>query len=227
MRIGILTVIGLAVLLAVPAMAQDEKPASAVKAAESVEFMKQLATRMGSKDATVRFAVREALVVMGKRAIAALNARMAEEKDEHVKAFIARTILRLKSIKTTPQGRSYAASRGRDLDRLAMQCGLTLEQIAQIQPLLAKHDKNVKELWAEFREAGAWRDKGAYKDLQEEMKLLAEESEPVLRRYLNEDQMKLVSGQLKGNIRSRGAFGVGGGSVQILRGGATSKPKKK
>lgn len=226
MRIAILTAIGLAVLLVTPVAGQDEKPASAVKAAESVEFMQQLAARTGSKDARVRFAVREALVVMGRRSIAALNARMAEEKDEHVKAFIARTISRIKRMKTSPQGYTYVASSGRDLDRLAMQCGLTLEQIAQIQPVLAKHDKNVKELWAEFREAGSWRDKEAYKDLQEELKLIAEESEPLLRNYLNDEQLKLISGQLKARTGGRSAVSFGGrGGVQIRRAPTGGKKK--
>ncbi|MBN2491562.1 MAG: hypothetical protein JXQ29_12000 [Planctomycetes bacterium] len=220
--------LGVALLLAVAAGAQDkvkpaeeEAPAPAAAAAESVAFMQTLVKKMDSPDARIRFAVREALLVMDRQAIAVLNEHRATVDSEHLKAFIDRTIERIKSMKTAG-GRSWSTLRGRDLDRLAMECNLTLEQITQIQPILAKHDKNAQDLWEEFRQSGV-KDKEAFKDLQDERNLLVEEAGPALRRYLSEEQVKAITAHLKGGGFGGGAaagefiMGGGGGGMTIIR----------
>jgi len=227
MRNLLLIGLGFAVLVALGAGAQEKAPATGapkpaqadeekvVVTPETTTFVQTLAQNMGSKNARLRFAVREALVVMGRLAIAGLNQHKASIADEHVKAFIDRTIARIKSVKSNRLGYTYVTMRGRDLDRLAMQCNLTLEQISQIQPILAKHDKNCKELRDEFNEAGAYKDKEAWKDLRDEMNLLAEEAEPQLRKYLNPEQAKAVGQQLKSGS---GYGGFGGGGIRVIGG---------
>jgi hypothetical protein len=238
MRNTFLLVVGLALLLVAAAGAQVEKakgadePAAPAAAAESIAFMKDLVQRMESPDARVRFAVREALVVMNRQALPVLNEHKASTQNEHLKAFIDRTIARIKSMQTRA-GRSWSTMRGRDLDRLAMDCNLTLEQISQIQPILAKHDKNMQDLWNEFRESGAYRDKEAYKDLQDERKLMVEEAEPGLRKYLNDAQTKAVMEHLRTGSGAGPAMGGGvrimggpGGGVTIIRPGGQGEKGK-
>ena len=218
MRNVVWMVVGLALVLGAAAAAQEKAPAqpeAPVVAAqgESAEFIQSLMTRMDSKNAKLRFAVREALVVMGPPAVSALNAHKASVEDPALKAFMDRTVARIKSMKSYG-GRSFSSLRGRDLDQLAVQCNLTLEQITQVGPILAKHDKNVKELYQEFQEAGGYRDPEARKDLQEELNLLAEDAGPKLRKYLNDAQADTIAKQLKGR-RSVTSFG---GNVQIMGG---------
>jgi hypothetical protein len=227
----------MAVLVALGAGAQQTNPgkaegATGVVVAETTAFVQMLAQNMGSKNARLRFAVREALVVIGRQALAGLNQKKADTKNEHVKAFIDRTIARIKSLKTNKLGYTYPTKRGRDLDRLAMQCNLTLEQVAKIEPALAKFDKNRKELWDEFRESGAYGDPEARKDLDEEMNLLVEETGSALRKYLDPGQVKTLTQKLKppkfggmaGGVRVIG--GPGGGTFRIRRaGGGEGKGK--
>jgi len=219
MHIRIIGLLGLIALPVLPLAAQvPVKGKPAVQASESIQFMQTIVGKMGSKDARLRFAVREALVVMGKQAIPVLNEAKAGVKCVHLKAFMTRTIARLKSIKTF-RGRSYPSTRGRDIDRLAMVVNLTLEQVTNVSPILAKYDKNVKELWAEFKEAGGYTDKEAYKDIQDELKLLVDESRPTLRRYLTEKQVNAVCNQLRpggsaGGLRMIG--GGGGGGIRVI-----------
>ncbi len=228
MNIKIPVFIILVALLVMPMAAQENAPAKAAgPALESTGFIQSLCKKMESPNARLRFAVREALVIMGKQTLPVLNAAKAESKNVHLNAFITRTIARVKSMKTT-RGRTYSTLRSRDIDRLAMNANLTLEQITQILPILAKYDKNRKELYAEFREAGGYQDKEAYKDLQEELKLMVEEAVPDLKKYLNEKQVKTVTSQIRGGgfgggrgVRMIG--GPGGGGITIIR----PKSKKK
>jgi len=218
MRNLLLICLGMAVLVALGAGAQETSPAKADEAKvvvtpETTAFVQMLAQKMGSQNARLRFAVREALVVIGRPAIAGLNQQKADTKDEPVKAFIDRTIARIKSLKTNPMGWTYPTMRGRDLDRLAMQCNLTLDQIAKIEPALAKFDKNRKELMDEFRESGGYRDPEARKDLDEEVNLLVKETGSALRKYLESEQVKAVSQHLKPS-----GFGGFGGGVQVIGG---------
>jgi hypothetical protein len=167
--------------------AQEQPVAKSAPAnAEAVTFLSVLCERMGSGDARIRFAAREALVVMGTRAASVLKERKASEQDPHVKAFIDRTVKRIKST-TGKKGGQMRFFGGRDIDRIAMSTNLSLAQIAQLEPVLAKHDKDVKSLWAEFKESGGFRDPEAYKDVMEEIKALAKESEPNLK-FLDDKQ---------------------------------------
>lgn len=228
MNIKISVFIALVAVLVMPVAAQDNGPAKAAgPALESTGFIQSLCKKMESSNARLRFAVREALVIMGKQTLPALNAAKAGSKNAHLTAFIVRTLARIKSLQTRGS-RTYPTLRGRDIDRMAMDANLTLEQISQILPILAKHDKNRKELYAEFREAGGYKDKEAYKDLQEELKLMVEEAEPDLKKYLDEKQLKTVKSQIRGG-GSFGGGGVrmiggpGGGGITIIRPGAKKK----
>lgn len=173
--------------------------------AEAVSFIDHLCGRLTSDDARLRFAAREALVVMGNQCVPALKQASGAQKDPHVQAFIQRTLARIKTLSGNKKKRRWT-SPGRDLDRMAMQTNLTLEQVSKLEPLFAKHDKDVKALWAEFRESEGFKDPGGYKDLMAEVKLLAEEATPELEKFLDEKQRKYVAQQM----RRATPFGVGG-----------------
>ncbi len=186
----------------------SDAPAAAPKA-EAVSFIGHLCGRLASDDARLRFAAREALVVMGNQAVPALKEASGGQKDPHVQAFIKRTLSRIKKLSGKKRGRWIAP--GRDLDRMAMQTNLTLEQVTKLEPLFAKHDKDVKALWAEFRESEGFKDPGGYKDLMAEVKLLADEASPELSKFLDDKQRKYVTQQM----RRATPFG-GGGAVSFV-----------
>lgn len=210
--------------------APAEKAAPATS--EAVTFLGALCERMASGDARIRFAAREALVVMGTRAASVLNERKPAEKDPHVKAFIDRTLKRIKSMRGK-NGKGMRFFGGRDIDRIAMSTNLTLEQVSKLEPVLAKHDKDVKSLWAEFKESGGFRDPEAYKDVMEEIKLLAQEAEPNLK-FLDDKQRKYVRRVMERSSPFGGGqatwTGSEGGGVVILPGGGGAavirKPKQ-
>lgn len=187
--------------------AKSSAPKSA-KTAEAVDFLTALCKRVGSNDPRIRFAAREALVVMGTRGAAALKAHKASERDPHVKAFIDRTLKRISRMRGKKGARYFG---GRDIDRIAMSSNLTLEQIGQLLPVLAKHDKDVKSLWAEFKESGGFRDPEAYKDVMEEIKLLAKEAEPALAKFLDDKQRQKLR-----KVMERSSPFAGGGASFVL-----------
>jgi len=231
MRNLIIAVLLSVVVLSLAAVAQEqEKPRSQPAAQPAAvplnaqQFIQNMVNQVENKNPRIRFAVREALVTMGSQATPLLQEKKAVVKNVHVKAFITRILSRLKRA-AKHKGRNaifagFMGNRNRDIDRIAMDLNLTFEQMAKLEPVFKKYDKNVKELNAEMKESGAFGDKEAWKDLMDEMKLMAQETEPDLREFLDEKQTK---GAMR-YLRRSGGFGGfpmmfgDGGNIQIFQG---------
>ena len=238
-------VIGVAVLVVGPVAAQQPQPANPpapaaqpvaptvapVPAQNAQQFVLNLVGQVGNKDPRIRFAVREGLVAMGSQATPVLLAAKANHTDAHVLAFIDRTVKRLKSTTKKRGGRNifFMGNRGRDIDRIAMELNLSWEQMAKLEPVFKKYDKDSKELMAAMREEGGFSDREGWKDLAEEMKLMREEAEPKLSEFLDEKQTKGAMRYLGRGGGTPFAFDGGTGSIQILGGpgGAASVVIKK
>lgn len=215
-----------------PAVQPNAQPAPPQNAQQ---FLNNLVGQVGNKDPRIRFAVREGLVAMGAQATPVLTAAKATHADPHVKAFIDRTLKRVKAM-AKRKGRSamfFSMNRGRDIDRIAMELNLGWEQMAKLGPVFKKFDRDAKDLYAAMREEGGFRDSEAWKDLREEMKLMREEAEPKLSEFLDEKQtkgaMRYMSGAGGGMPIT---FGTDLGSIRIIEGGPGSmrvtikKPEK-
>lgn len=183
------------------AAAQQEPVAPKIESARP--FIEQTAAHLISTNPRVRYTAREALVNFGRQAVPLIRAQREKVKDANVRAFLDRTLVRVEqrgwraSMKTDSKARSrYMASlRNRspyDIDRIAMDINLTFEQVGKLDPILKRHFKDLSDLWAEFREAGAVKDKGAYEDLNAEIRLLVKNAEPKLKVFLDAPQTEHI-----------------------------------
>ena len=213
--------------------AKPSDAAPAVKPAanplNAQQFINVLVQQVGNKDPRIRFALREALVNMSSQALPALAEAKEAHANPHVKAFVGRTIERIKKIAKREKGRfgqlgyMFANAGGRDIDRIAMDLNLNFDQMAKIDPILKKYDRDVKDLYAAMREEGGFMDKDAWKDLKDEMDLMREETRPKLEEFLTEDQTKGAMRYLQrsgfgGGIPFTFGGGLGTGSIQIIEG---------
>lgn len=232
MVVGLAAILG--ALLGAAVLAQVEPvapppaapPAPAVGEANAQQFIQMMVGQVANKDPRIRFAVREALMAMGSQAVPALKEASQLQVDPHVKAFIARTLDRIQQMakRATGRGAEFLAALpmgGRDIDRIAMELSLTFEQMAKLEPVFKNFDKQVRELFAEMKEAGGFADREAWKDLADERKLMEEETRPKLEEFLDEKQ---TEGAMR-YLRGAGGFGgipfmLGGegGDVQIFEG---------
>jgi hypothetical protein len=221
--------VGISVGVSVPAQVEPLAPAAekpAAVEANAQQFVQMMVQQVPNQDPRIRFAVREALVAMGPQAIPALKEAKEAQPDPHVKAFVGRTLDRIQQMaKRTTKGAmifpGFPGMGGRDIDRIAMELNLTFEQMAKLEPVFKTFDKQVKDLYAEMKETGAFGDKEAWKDLADERKLMEEETRPKLSAFLDEKQ---TDGAMR-YLRGAGAFGglpfmIGGdsGAVQIFEG---------
>lgn len=187
-------------------------------------YVKYLVSQINTPDAKLRYSIREALRGMGGQAVVVLQNAKKVEKDPHIRAFIDRTIARIKLQNLTrPTGNDQAAMRNFmrqrfgtvDIDRLAMDAKLTLEQIAKVEPILKKARKEAADLIEVFSEAGGWRDREAWADMNAEMKVLTEQVKPELRGSLNAAQVERIAREVNPFAgwmnRGRGGRGGGGG----------------
>jgi len=190
------------------------------------QFINVLVQQMGNKDPRIRFALREALVNMGTQALVTLKATKEAQTDPHVKAFIGRTVERIEKIAKRQKGRLaqfshfFANVGGRDIDRIAMDLNLSFDQMAKIDPILKKYDRDVKDLYAAMREEGGFMDKDAWKDLKDEMDLMRGETRPKFEEFLSEDQTKGAMRYLQSGGFGGMPFSFNGapGSIQIFEG---------
>ncbi len=183
-------------------VATPDAPKMKIEAADPVPdanaqtFIMSLMKNVGNQDPRIRFAFREAIVAMGAQAKIALKEAQAAQENVHVKAFIGRTLKRIKKFnKTSKKGRGrvfsmFSRNSGRDIDKIAMELNLTFEQMDKLAPVFKSYDKTSKDLMAEMKESGGFSEPGAWKDMQEELKLVAEDVRPELDKFLNEKQAK-------------------------------------
>jgi len=226
-KIVAVAVLAILVGIASAQVAVPEKPAAPQVAPQNAQqFIQVLVKQVENKNPRIRFAIREALVTMGSQAVFLLQEKKAAVANVHVKAFIDRTLAQIKKIakrKKSKYGRFFSSFMGnmhRDIDRIAMDLNLTFVQMAKLEPLYKKYDKNVKELYAEMKDSGGFGDREAWKDLQDELKLMAEDTRPELEKFLDEKQSEGAMRYLKRSSRFGGLpmmFGEGG-SIQIIEG---------
>ena len=178
-------------------------------------YVKNMVGFMKSPDPRLRFSVREALRVMGPLAISGINEAKATETNKHVQAFMTRTVTFLKNASRNNNNRRFnRGQRDVDIDRLAMDANLTWEQMEKALPILQKIRKDARDLFTEFREAGGnFRDQESMKDLQEELKAMASQTEPKLKEFLSESQVKQMRRYLNpmGQMMQRRPGGRTGG----------------
>jgi len=165
-------------------------------------YVKMLVSRVGNPDPRLRFSIREGLRVMGAQAVSVLAEARIQEKNNHVKAFMDRTIQLIKSRDRVAQGnqrntrgfmgRFFSSRQPVDIDRIAMEANLTWEQMDKVLPILKKARKESNDLLAVFRESGDFRDREAMRDLTEELKNIASRAAPKLREFLKPDQIRKV-----------------------------------
>ena len=181
--------------------AQSDPPPPKIESAQP--FIHQLCKHLSSTNPRVRYTVREALRNLGRQTIPALEAARNSTQDTNVKAFITRTLGHVKlfgwrrsgKMDTTVRKNYMAALRNRphyDIDRIARDINLTFDQIARLDPILRRHFKEMDALWQELRDAGALKDKEAYRDLNDEIKHMVEKAEPKLRAFLDAKQTEHV-----------------------------------
>lgn len=190
------------------------------------QFIQVLVKQVENQNPRIRFAVREALMTMGSQAAPLLQVKKEAVSNVHVKAFIDRTLAKIKKTAKRKKSRhsgvfySFMSNRNRDIDRIAMDLNLTFEQMAKLEPLFKKYDKNVKELNAEMKESGGFSDKEAWKDLREELKLMAEDTRPELEKFLDEKQAEGALRYLKQSSPFGGLPAIlgDGGGIQIFQG---------
>jgi hypothetical protein len=208
------SVIGLG--LTVCAGAQSEPAAPGIESARP--FIEQMCGHLSSTNPRVRYTTREALRNFGGQAVPLITAARENAKDPQVRAFIDRVLVRVRtagwraSRKTDPRARQRLAKAMRsrlpyDIDRIAMDIGLTFEQIGKLDPILRRHFKEVNALWQELRDAGATRDKEAYQDLNREITRMVKSAEPGLRAFLDAKQTEYVK-RLMLRLRSGGKYQV-------------------
>jgi hypothetical protein len=161
-----------------------------------------------------------------------------------VKAFIDRTLKRIKTAAKAAKrggGNQFfslmsGATGGRDIDRIAMELNLKWEQMDQMLPIFTKYDANAKALMKEMQESGGFGDKEAWKDLQEEMKLMRQDAEPEFAKFLDESQAKRALRYLGqggglpmlgdgGGLQIFGTPGGGSGAIGIIRRGGENPDK--
>ena len=210
--LGCIVVLGLAA--GTDAQAEPAKP----KIESARPYIEQQCTHLSSTNPRVRYTAREALRNFGGQAVPLIKAAKDRTEDPNVKAFIDRVLVRVRtagwlaSQKKDPRARTSlrAVTRNRvpyDIDRIAMDINLTFEQIAKLDPILRGHFKELSALWQELRDAGATRDKEAYRELNHEVTLLVKAAEPTLRVFLNVKQTEYVK-RLMLRLRSGGAYQV-------------------
>lgn len=204
--------------------------------ASAVEYLQTLVKFMGDDDPRLRLSVREALVVMGTQAVGAINTAKTAAPNDHVRKFMDRTVKRIKDRAATTRnqsngrndrggrrgggrgGRNMFGANTVDIDRLAADANLNWEQMNKVEPVIKKVRKDMGDLWQEFRESGAMRDREAWQDLREEMEAISKDAEPALKEFLDTKQMKQVKRYLTGGNRMMGRRG-GGGRERGGRGG--------
>lgn len=203
MRLRIVILIASAIWPGFATLAAAQQEPAAPKIESARPFIEQTSAHLTSTNPRVRYTAREALMNFGRQAVPLIRAKREKAEDADVKAFLDRTLARMQqrgwraSMKTDPDARrSYLASlRNRspyDIDRIAMNINLSFAQLGKLDPILKRHFKDLNDLWAEFREAGAVKDKGAYADLNAEIKLLVKNAEPKLKAFLDATQTEHV-----------------------------------
>jgi len=224
-----------AMAVAGPATGQEQADKPAAPDINAQVYIKFLVKHCSSDDPRLRFSVREGLQSMGTQAVSALNEAKQNEKNKHVRAFIERTLKRIKDVVDLrrmfePGGQNRQGRQGWmnfmtrgftniDIDRIAMDVNLTWEQIEQVEPVLAQGGKQKAELWKVFNEAGGMRDREAWADLREELKTVDDSIKSKLREHLKPQQVARIERYLNpfggfgrmGGRGGRGGRGPGGG----------------
>jgi hypothetical protein len=199
---GVAATLAVSIVVCAPAQQPAGSDHAEAKPINAQLYVKYLVSQINTPDAQLRYSIREALRTMGGQAVVALQNAKQAEKNPHIKAFIDRTIARIKlQDLPRPSGNDQAARRNwmrqrfgtMDIDRLAMDAKLTLEQIAKVEPILTKARKEASDLMEVFAEAGGWRDREAWADMNEEMKAITEKVKPQLRETLNASQVERVA----------------------------------
>lgn len=200
-------------------------------------FIQSLVKNVDNKNPRIRYAMREALVAMGHQSTLGLKEAREAQANAHVKAFIDRTLKRIKRAakqakRRGPNGArifsmlSSSAHGTRDIDKIAMELNLTWDQMDKMGPVFKRYDANRKALMKEMKDAGGFSDPEAWKDLNEEMKLMREDCEPEFAKFLDKKQAKkalryLGGGGFGGLPAMLGDLGdIGGGAVQVLQFGS-------
>jgi hypothetical protein len=211
---------------------QEAAGAQAPAVGNAQAYVKMMVTHASSPDPKLRFSVREGLRIMGPQAISALEEAKKTITSKHVKAFIDRTVKRIRdgiqaeqaaaqAAQNAQQGRRMPFGRGGreiDIDRIAMDLNLTWEQMEKVEPVLVKARKEMDELMKVFQESGGFRDREAFADLQAEMKTISDAAKPELLKALSAAQVARLERQLNpfgrmGRMGDRrgGQRGQGGG----------------
>jgi hypothetical protein len=203
----------LCALVALSPAQQQDPPAPGIESARP--YLEQTSAHLTSTNPRVRYAAREALANFGRQAVPMIKALRAKVEDPNVRAFLDRTLVRVQqagwraSMKNDREARRrYLASvrnrRPYDIDRVAMQINLTFAQVGKLDPMLGRHFKQLAALWGEMREAGALKDRAAYRDYNEEVRLLVKDAEPKLGAFLDAKQVEYVK-RLMLRLRGGGA----------------------
>jgi len=182
-------------------------------------YIEQICTHLSSTNPRVRFTAREALRNYGSQAVPLIRAARERTRNPHVKAFIDRTLGRVRILGRLASRKGNAAARKKtvaalrnrppyDIDRIAVHITLTFEQISKLDPILRRHFKELRKLWGELREAGALKDKEAYQDLNQEIKLMVEKAVPKLQAFLDARQIEYVK-RIMLQLRSGGKYEAG------------------
>lgn len=228
-RVAIWIPLVAAIALVAPAVSgQEPGDRPAPPAVNAQVYVKFLVKHCSSDDPRLRYSVREGLRTLGQQSVSALNEAKRNEKNRHVRAFIDRTLERIKEVvRPTPgQGgrRDWMNFMTRrftsvDIDRIAMDVNLTWEQIEKVEPILKKAGKDMADLWKVFTEAGGFREREAWGDLREELKILGDSAKSKLREHLKPQQVARLERYLNpfggfgrmGGRGGRGGRGGGGG----------------
>lgn len=208
-------------------------------AANGQAFVKLLTENLFSKDPKIRYSLSKALETMGNQAIPHLNRLKSSSKNQHHRAFLTRIIKRIRpdkkvSAEETDRRRFSSMmgwASGLDIDRIAMEVGLDFEQMAKVEPIMARTQKNVTDLWEEFRKADAWRDREAWSVLREEQSATVDEAMAELRKHVGGKQalkLKKVVDRFVNPMGNWGRGGRGGGRGDRRgrggRGGGRERP---
>jgi len=196
------------VLLAAIALFSGDSTCQGDPRAGIKSLVGDLCKKLSHPNPRIRLAVREALRMVGRDATEAIEQELARAQDPHVKAFIRR-VLRLVKEGVDPRRRlGFKELRDRDvtfddIDWLAMELGLTFEQMARLEPILKNHVKELIELYKELRMEEF--DLKVFREFIEENEQMVKDLEPDLKAVLNRRQASYV----KRLVRVSGITGIG------------------
>lgn len=235
-RLILLSTVWLAFGAGATAQATAQEEAARPQAAANAQaFVKILTKGLFTENAKIRYSLSEALRTMGNQAVPELNRLKRATKNPHHAAFVNRIIQRIKPDKKMSKEerdrRSMMSMMGfqqsLDIDRLAMEVALTFEQMAKVEPILSKTQKNLSALWDEFRKANAWRDRDAWGVLRDEQKNAVDEAVANLRKHVGGKQalqLKKLINRYANPMGNRGRGGRGGGRGDRRGGGRRERP---